>query len=83
LHYSHGEISYALISLKSCIFFVDSIIPNEFNAIVGCHILGPTHADDLGYEFRTFFSPALNVESEDIKILRRLVKMWTNFAKYG
>jgi carboxylesterase type B len=83
LHYSHEEVSDVSISSNISIFFVDSFIPKEFNTTVGCHILGPTHADELGYEFSAFMSTELDVKSEDVKMLRRLVKMWTNFAKYG
>jgi hypothetical protein len=83
LYYAHEEVATALISSSSCTSFVDLVILKNFNMIVGPHILGPVHADELGYEFRAFFFPELEAESEDIKLLRRLVKMWTNFAKYG
>lgn len=49
-----------------------------------CHnFKGACHGDDLHYLFRAFWSPNITPSSvEDISI-RRMVKLWTNFAKYG
>lgn len=44
---------------------------------------GVCHADDLGYLFRTFFTPKFVEGSKEVETVRRLVTMWTNFAKYG
>lgn len=48
------------------------------------HILGACHADELGYLFKTIsqvenFKPG---SAEEV-IMKRLTKLWTNFAKYG
>lgn len=47
-------------------------------------ILGASHADDLGYLFKTFLTPdEMDPNSIEMKSVRRMVKLWTNFAKTG
>ncbi|KAJ8924090.1 hypothetical protein NQ315_006871, partial [Exocentrus adspersus] len=47
------------------------------------HVPGTSHADDLGYLFKSAITPEIKPGNlEDIS-LRRFVKLWTNFAKYG
>lgn len=47
-------------------------------------ILGASHADELGYLFKSSVTPShIEPESVEGKALRRLTKLWTNFAKYG
>lgn len=44
---------------------------------------GVCHADDLGYLFKTLITPETFEGSiEDISI-RRVTKLWANFARYG
>ncbi|KAJ9588207.1 hypothetical protein L9F63_018428 [Diploptera punctata] len=43
---------------------------------------GPTHADEMGYIFKTFATPKMD-DSEAMQMLKKIVKMWTNFAKTG
>ncbi|XP_018575271.1 juvenile hormone esterase [Anoplophora glabripennis] len=44
---------------------------------------GACHVDDLGYLFKNVITPPFQPGSiEDISV-RRFVKLWTNFAKYG
>jgi hypothetical protein len=47
--------------------------------------LGACHADDIGYLFHSSFTPDMHLDPDDdsLKTLRRMVKMWTNFAKSG
>lgn len=46
--------------------------------------LGACHGDDLGYLFKNFFTPGtLDFESLEGKTVKRMVKLWTNFAKTG
>jgi carboxylesterase type B len=42
-----------------------------------------SHADELGYLFHTAISPPVDEDSDEMKILLKMVKMWTNFAKTG
>ncbi|GJQ76635.1 hypothetical protein Trydic_g15495 [Trypoxylus dichotomus] len=45
---------------------------------------GASHADELGYLFKTFLTPnELDPDSIELKSVRRIVKLWTNFAKTG
>ncbi|XP_030749337.1 bile salt-activated lipase-like [Sitophilus oryzae] len=46
-------------------------------------IPGASHGDEIGYLFYTPYTPKIKPESlEDIS-WREMVKLWTNFAKYG
>ncbi|KAI2474218.1 esterase B1-like isoform X2 [Diabrotica virgifera virgifera] len=48
------------------------------------HIPGACHADDLGYLFQAPLKPNNLVRGEtELTAIRRFVKLWTNFAKYG
>ncbi|XP_044745324.1 uncharacterized protein LOC123307172 [Coccinella septempunctata] len=44
---------------------------------------GVCHADELGYLFRTFFSPKMVEGSRESETVKRMVTLWTNFAKFG
>nr|UVK78555.1 carboxylesterase [Anoplophora glabripennis] len=44
---------------------------------------GACHADDLGYLFKAILTPPIQPGSIEEISLRRFVKLWTNFAKYG
>ncbi|XP_030753700.1 esterase FE4-like [Sitophilus oryzae] len=43
---------------------------------------GASHGDDLGYLFKTLLNTTIESGSVEETSLRRLVKLWTNFAKY-
>ncbi|KAI4468944.1 carboxylesterase [Holotrichia oblita] len=44
---------------------------------------GASHIDDLGYIFKTKFTPDFKPDSIEAKSMEKVVKLWTNFAKYG
>lgn len=44
---------------------------------------GVCHADDLCYLFKTLFSEKLDPESGEATYIRRFLKLWANFARYG
>lgn len=46
---------------------------------------GATHGDELCYIFRCKFSSLLydDINLDDKKMIRRMSKLWANFAKYG
>ncbi|XP_030753701.1 esterase B1-like [Sitophilus oryzae] len=50
----------------------------DINDIPGC-----AHADDIGYLFKTFVTPPIEADSTEDISLRNVLKLWTNFAKYG
>ena len=47
--------------------------------------LGACHGDEIGYLFHSSLTPDINLDADDdsLKMLRRMVMMWTNFAKSG
>nr|ACU00116.1 carboxylesterase [Holotrichia oblita] len=49
------------------------------------HLKGATHGDETGYFFNSTLRNAITVEpgSNEEKASERVVKLWTNFAKYG
>lgn len=44
---------------------------------------GTAHLDDLGYIFKTKYTPDFKSDSLEAKSMQNVVKLWTNFAKYG
>ncbi|CAG9854604.1 unnamed protein product [Phyllotreta striolata] len=44
---------------------------------------GVTHGDEMFYLFKGMLSPGAEKGSEEELHIRRFVKLWTNFAKYG
>lgn len=46
-------------------------------------ILGAGHADDLGYLFKNHRTPQIKPGSQEDISIDRMIKLWTNFAKYG
>lgn len=46
-------------------------------------IEGASHIDDLGYIFKTIHTPDIKPRSPEWNAMERVVKLWTNFAKYG
>ncbi|XP_063916524.1 juvenile hormone esterase-like isoform X2 [Zophobas morio] len=44
---------------------------------------GACHCDDVGYLFKTFATPEIQPGTTEDVSIRRFVKLWTNFAKFG
>lgn len=44
---------------------------------------GVCHADDVGYLFKISMSPQIKEGSLEDKSMRRVITLWTNFAKYS
>ena len=44
-------------------------------------VRGVAHADDLGYLFSSRMAYVLDLNSDEYKTIRRMVSMWTSFAK--
>lgn len=46
---------------------------------------GASHGDDLGYIFSITGTNTeeSSLNSPEMKVLQKMVKLWTNFAKYG
>ncbi|XP_064213262.1 alpha-esterase like protein E1 isoform X1 [Tribolium castaneum] len=46
-------------------------------------IPGVVHCDDIGYLFKNVASPRIKPGSKEEVLLKKVVKLWTNFAKFG
>lgn len=44
---------------------------------------GATHADDLGFLFKNIFKTDIPIDSKDFEMLREMLNIYTNFARYG
>ncbi|XP_001655126.3 esterase B1 [Aedes aegypti] len=47
------------------------------------HVKGACHGDDLFYLFQSKMLPKLSDSSDEYRVGRTMVRMWTNFAKYS
>uniref|UniRef100_A0A8D8MGT3 carboxylesterase n=1 Tax=Culex pipiens TaxID=7175 RepID=A0A8D8MGT3_CULPI len=47
------------------------------------HVPGACHSDDIFYLFNSKMLPNLRIDSEEYRIRSIMIRMWTNFAKYG
>lgn len=54
---------------------------NMFKKALCPDVKGACHADDLFYLFKTMVD--IQIDSDEHKTMKRLVKMWANMAKYG
>ena len=55
-----------------------------YKRLMGISRPGVCHGDEMGYLFHFgFFNLSLDPSSPEIQVKRRMVSMWTNFAKYG
>lgn len=54
-----------------------------YKRLLGISRPGVCHGDELGYLFHFgVFKLSLDPSSSEIQIKKKMVKMWTNFAKY-
>ncbi|XP_016950191.1 juvenile hormone esterase isoform X1 [Drosophila biarmipes] len=55
-----------------------------YKRMLGIPRPGVCHGDELGYLFKFgFFNLSLDPKSMEVQVKNRMVRMWTNFAKYG
>uniref|UniRef100_A0A1A9X418 Carboxylic ester hydrolase n=1 Tax=Glossina brevipalpis TaxID=37001 RepID=A0A1A9X418_9MUSC len=55
-----------------------------YKRMLGLQRPGVCHGDELGYLFKFgFFNLNLDPNSMEVVVKNRMVRMWTNFAKYG
>lgn len=55
-----------------------------FKRLMGISRPGVCHGDEMGYLFHFgFFNLSLDPDSPEIQVKKRMVALWTNFAKYG
>ncbi|XP_050097091.1 uncharacterized protein LOC126578507 [Anopheles aquasalis] len=47
------------------------------------HVAGACHGDDLFYMFNPCFLPKVPADSDEVRVRRILVALWTSFAKHG
>lgn len=89
----HGIVNFArLCANKGKVYLYKFTCKSERN--VFAHLLGLTefikdkpvtcHADDLFYLFNAKLLPnKVDKKSDTFKLMERVIKLWTNFAKYG
>lgn len=56
---------------------------NIFNKYMKNPYNRAAHMDELGYLFKNIFQKDLTVSDLDNKVRERMLKLWTNFAKFG
>ncbi|KAJ3624360.1 hypothetical protein MTP99_017993 [Tenebrio molitor] len=56
---------------------------NYLKEFFGIKLPGCLHSDEIGYLFKGFTTPKIIKNSCEDVAMRRIVRMWTNFAKYG
>lgn len=82
-----SAVSHAKRDHKDLYFYVFSADTqlNYFKQLhpVTAKYKGTSHIDDLGYIFKTKFTPDFQPDSIEAKTMQNVVKLWTNFAKYG
>ncbi|XP_046806067.1 juvenile hormone esterase isoform X2 [Lucilia cuprina] len=55
-----------------------------YKRMLGLQRPGVCHGDEMGYLFKFgFFNLSLDPKSMEVLVKNRMVRMWTNFAKYG
>uniref|UniRef100_W8BIG0 Carboxylic ester hydrolase n=1 Tax=Ceratitis capitata TaxID=7213 RepID=W8BIG0_CERCA len=55
-----------------------------YKRMLGINRPGVCHGDEMGYLFKFgFFNLSLDPRSTEVLVKNRMVRMWTNFAKYG
>ncbi|CAG9856191.1 unnamed protein product [Phyllotreta striolata] len=76
-----------LLETNPCpIYFYRFLYDTELNFLKNLYGLtepGACHADDTPYLFKCELVPDVVEGSEEDRAVRRMVKLWTNFAKYG
>ncbi|XP_017774502.1 PREDICTED: esterase E4-like [Nicrophorus vespilloides] len=77
LHSKHHDVYLYEFSLDSKMNFFKML--TEATA----KYTGASHVDDLGYLFKHNLSSDVEENSIEDTLIRKMVKLWTNFAKYG
>lgn len=55
-----------------------------FKRFLGINKPGACHGDEMGYLFKfSAINIRLDEKSTEVYVKKNMVKMWTNFAKYG
>ena len=49
----------------------------------GAHDYGVSHTDDLLYLFKNSLAPPVSRDSDEHRMIRFMVSLWTNFARHG
>ncbi|XP_056640905.1 uncharacterized protein LOC130447884 [Diorhabda sublineata] len=68
------------------IFFYRFLFDTELNVLKNSYGIsdpGAAHADDCGYLFKSDFVPEVEEGSKEELAIRKTVRLWSNFAKFG
>lgn len=73
---------------KSLIYFYRFSVDSNLNIIkqhtpIAANKTGTAHTEDLFYLFHTYLTPTITPGSLEDQSIEKMVKLWTNFAKYG
>lgn len=82
----YSSIKNHLKSSHSPIYFYRFSVEGKLNIYKNiCEIndRGACHADDLGYLFNTFVTPQVDPGSLEDRTIKRMIKLWANFARTG
>lgn len=69
--------------------FKNLTIPGKNPAYFWCiyikydNFLGSIHSDEMGYLFTNMAAAYIVPGSPEVKMMRRMTKLWANFARYG
>ncbi|XP_053686889.1 esterase B1-like [Sabethes cyaneus] len=47
------------------------------------HLEGASHTDELFYMYKSGFLPKLEEKCDEVTVRQNMIKLWTNFAKFG
>lgn len=76
----HVELSHSPVYMY--MFSYDGEL-GIIKTLLNTNMEGVSHADELGYLFHIAISPELEDDTQEMTTLRRMVRMWTNFARTG
>lgn len=54
-----------------------------YKKFANTEVKGVCHADELGYLFKTLVTPNIEPDSLEEKTIKRMTRLWANFARYG
>ncbi|KAJ3638223.1 hypothetical protein MTP99_001625 [Tenebrio molitor] len=77
---------YHVETSSAPVFMYRMSIETSLNMMKNIYVIdepGVCHADDLGYLFKNLLTPDIEPGSEEDLAIKRFVKLWTNFAKFG
>ncbi|KAJ3645073.1 hypothetical protein Zmor_022761 [Zophobas morio] len=88
-HFLHGLYVTVISHInhaKSPLFLYKLVLETELNFfknLLDIKVPGPYHCDEIGYLFKNFTTPVIRTGSVEDISLRKFLRLWSNFAKFG